>query len=205
MKKTVSILMLVFSILSFAQTPMTKAEIKDFVYQIIVENKKIKTLQSDFLQSKKMDFMDKPMESSGTLSMKMPDLLNWKFTKPFQMGVTFRDNKVYINNNGIKTSTNVKNEMFEKISQMISGSNNGQIFIDKDFSISYYKSSTENIAKFVPKDSKMKQYIREMELHFPKNKATVSEVVMHEKSGDVITIQFKNTKLNAEIPNSVFN
>lgn len=204
MKKIFPILMLLFSVLSFAQTPMTKAEIKDFVYNVIMQNKKIKTLQNDFVQTKKMDFLEKEIVTSGTMAMQSPNLLSWKYTKPYQYSVVFKNNKIYINNQGTKSTVNMKNEAFEKINQMMTGSATGQIFLDKDFEISYYKTANSNMAKFVPKVLQMKKYIKEIELFFPKNQATVSQVIMHEASGDNTIISFKNTKLNANIPASVF-
>ena len=44
----------------FAQnTAMSGAEAKAFVAKVSSETKEIKTLQSDFTQTKKMDFLDK--------------------------------------------------------------------------------------------------------------------------------------------------
>lgn len=205
MKKYILLFFLALSFSMSAQTLMTRAEIKDFVYNIIIENQKIKTMQTDFVQVKKMDFLDKAITTSGTMSMQSPNLLSWEYTKPYQYKIIFKNSKIYINDQGKKSTANVKNKMFEKINQMITGSANGQIFIDKDFSITYYKDRQKTITKFVPKNSDMKKYIQQIDLHFQNGKATVSEVVMHEASGDITTITFKNTQLNVPLSAAVFN
>ncbi len=99
----------------------------------------------------------------------------------------------------------MKNDQFEKISQMITGTANGKIFVDPDFAISYFKDAQYSIARFEPKVDKMKRYIKQIELYIPKNQATVSQVIMQEASGDFTTISFKNTQQNVSIPASVFN
>lgn len=205
MKNPILFLLILLSGFSLAQTPMTKAEIKDFVYNIITENQKIKTLQSDFVQIKKLDFLDKDIVTSGTMSMQSPNILKWQYTKPYQYSVIFKSGKIYINDQGKKSTVNMKSDQFEKISQMITGSANGKIFVDPDFAISYFKNGQYNIARFVPKQDKMKQYIQQIELHVDKDNATVSKVVMLEASGDTTSINFKNTQLNVALPASVFN
>lgn len=197
---------LLFSSLSFAQnTSMSAAEAKAFVTKVSAETKEIKTLQSDFTQTKKMDFLDKSIVTHGKMSLKTPNLLSWKYTKPYQYSIVFKDNKIFINDQGKKSSVDAKSKTFEKINKLIVGSSNGQMFNDPEFSVSYLKNAGSNIAKFTPKTSQLLKYIKQIELHFPKNQSTVSQVNMTEASGDTTNIVFKNTKINAPIAASEFS
>ncbi|WP_326981250.1 outer membrane lipoprotein carrier protein LolA [Chryseobacterium sp. MYb264] len=197
---------LLISSFFFAQnTAMSGAEAKAFVSQVSSEAKEIKTLQADFTQTKKMDFLDKSIITSGRMSLKTPNTLSWKYTKPYQYGIVFKDNKIFINDQGKKSSVDAKSKTFEKINKLIVGSSNGQMFNDPEFSVSYFKNATSNIAKFTPKTAQLLKYIKQIELHFPKNQATVSQVNMTEASGDTTNIIFKNTKINAPIAASEFS
>ncbi len=197
---------LVISNLFFAQnTAMTGAESKAFVTKISSETQQIKTLQSDFVQTKKMDFLDKNIITQGKMSLKSPNTLSWKYTKPYQYSIIFKDSKIFINDQGKKSSVDAKSKTFEKINKLIVGSSNGKMFIDPEFSVIYLKNSTSNIAKFTPKSAQLLKYIKQIELHFPKNQSTVSQVNMTEASGDTTNIVFKNTKINAPIPASEFS
>ncbi|MCD1115757.1 LolA family protein [Chryseobacterium turcicum] len=190
----------------FAQnTAMTSAEIKAFVSNISSETKEIKTLQSDFTQTKKMDFLDKSIVTYGKMSLKSPNTLSWKYTKPYQYSIIFKDNKIFINDQGKKSSVDAKSKTFEKINKLIVGSSNGKMFSDPEFAVAYFKNGTSNIAKFTPKSAQLLKYIKQIELHFPKNQTTVSQVNMTEASGDTTNIMFKNTKINAPIPASEFS
>lgn len=190
----------------FAQnTAMTNAEIKAFVTSISSETKEIKTLQSDFTQTKKMDFLDKSIVTYGKMSLKSPNTLSWKYTKPYQYSIIFKDNKIFINDQGKKSSVDAKSKTFEKINKLIVGSSNGKMFSDPEFAVAYFKNGNSNIAKFTPKSAQLLKYIKQIELHFPKNQTTVSQVNMTEASGDTTNIMFKNTKINAPIPASEFS
>ncbi len=92
---------LLISGLFFAQnTAMSGAEAKAFVSKVSADTKEIKTLQSDFTQTKKMDFLDKSIVTYGKMSLQTPNMLSWKYTKPYQYSIVFKSNKIYINDQG---------------------------------------------------------------------------------------------------------
>ncbi|MDR6085298.1 outer membrane lipoprotein carrier protein [Chryseobacterium sp. SORGH_AS909] len=190
---------------SAQNTAMTGTEAKAFVAKVSAESRQIKTLQSDFTQTKKMDFLDKSIVTQGRMSLKAPNTLNWKYTKPYQYAIVFKDNKIFINDQGKKSSVDAKSKTFEKINKLIVGSSNGQMFNDPEFTVSYFKNNGFNIAKFTPRSSQLLKYIKQIELYFPKNQSTVSQVNMLEASGDTTNIVFKNTKTNAPVPASEFS
>ncbi len=194
-----------FSVFSYSQTRMTNAEIRDFVYKVTYESAQFKTLQNDFVQTKKMDFLNKDIVTSGKMAFQTPNLLSWSYTKPYQYSIVFRNNKIYINDQGKKSSVDAKSKMFEKINKLIVGSASGNLFTDPEFNVSYFKTNSHNIARFVPKSSQLLKYIKQVEIQFPDGKTTASKVIMLEASGDTTTIDFKNTKVNAAVPASVFS
>lgn len=186
-------------------TTMSGTEAKAFVAKVSSETREIKTLQSDFTQTKKMDFLDKNIVTYGKMSLKTPNMLSWKYTKPYQYSIVFKDNKIFINDQGKKSAVDAKSKTFEKINKLIVGSSNGQMFSDPEFSVVYLKNGSFNIAKFTPKSAQLLKYIKQIELYFPKNQSTVSQVNMTEASGDTTNIVFKNTRINAPVAASEFS
>ncbi|KAA0127947.1 outer membrane lipoprotein carrier protein LolA [Chryseobacterium sp. SN22] len=192
--------------LFFAQnTAMSGAEAKAFVTRVSSETKEIKTLQSDFTQTKKMDFLDKNIVTYGRMSLKTPNMLSWKYTKPYQYSIVFKDNKIFINDQGKKSAVDARSKTFEKINKLIVGSSNGQMFSDPEFSVAYLKNGSFNIARFTPKSAQLLKYIKQIELYFSKSQSTVSQVNMTEASGDTTNIVFKNTRINAPVAASEFS
>lgn len=204
-KYTLSLVFVLLSLLAFSQTPMSEAEKKAFISQTSGESKAIKTLQSDFSQVKKMDFLDKDIVTYGKMTLKSPNMLSWKYTKPYQYSIVFKENKIFINDQGKKSTVDAKSKTFEKINKLIVGSASGKMFDDPEFIVRYFKTGSTNIARFIPKSQQLLKYIKQVELVFPKNQSTVSQVNMLEASGDTTTINFKNTKVNAPVSNADFS
>ncbi|MFY0481862.1 outer membrane lipoprotein carrier protein LolA [Flavobacterium sp. PLA-1-15] len=183
---------------------MSASEIASFKATVEKEAKNIKSLKTDFVQYKHLDFLSKDIETSGKMYFKQPNLLNWQYTKPYQYSIVFKNNKVYINDQGNKSTVDAKSKMFEKINKLIVGSVSGNMFDDKEFTITYFKNKDFNIVKLTPKTAAIKKYINQIDLHFPMSDTTVSEVKLTEPSGDFTRIVFKNKQLNAKIDDAIF-
>lgn len=189
-----------------AQEKMSTAEISAFKNSVNATAKSTKTLTTDFVQYKHMDFLSKDIETSGKMSFKATNMLLWQYTKPYQYSIVFKNNKISINDAGKKSQMDTGNsKMFAKLNKLIVGSVSGDMFDDAEFTITYFKDKDSNIARLVPKDAALKKYIKQMELHFEKKGNMVSEVIMTEPSGDYTRIVFKNKTANAPVPDSVFN
>lgn len=198
-------LIFVSNIMIAQEQKMSAAEITSFKAEVEKESKTIKTIKTDFTQYKHMDFLSKDIETSGRMSFKTPNLLNWQYTKPYNYSIVFKNNKVYINDQGKKNTVDAGNsKLFEKINKMIVGSVSGNVFDDKEFAISYFKTKEFYITKLLPKTKEVQKYIKQIDLFFPINDITVSQVKLIEPSGDFTKIVFKNKQLNAKIDDSAF-
>ncbi len=198
-------LIFISNIMVAQEQKMSAVEITSFKAEVEKESKSIKTIKTDFIQYKHMDFLSKDIETSGKMSFKTPNLLNWQYTKPYNYSIVFKNNKVYINDQGKKNTVDAGNsKLFEKINKMIVGSVSGNVFDDKEFAISYFKTKEFYITKLLPKTKEVQKYIKQIDLFFPINDITVSQVKLIEPSGDFTKIVFKNKQLNAKIDDSAF-
>ncbi len=207
MKIKVCFLLFFFSVFSFSQEQkMTDSEIVTFKKSVKEMAVKIKSLSTDFVQYKHLDFLSKDIETSGKMSFKEPNMLLWQYKKPYNYSVVFKNNKILINDEGKKSAMDAgSSKFFVKINKLIVGSVSGNMFDDNEFAISYFKNKTNTIAKFIPKDATLKKYIKQIELTFDTDNATVIQVKMLESSSDYTKIVLKNKILNAKIDDSVFN
>ena len=185
---------------------MTETEIVSFKKTVKEVATKIKTLSTDFVQYKHLDFLSKDIETSGKMAFKEPNMLQWQYKKPYNYSIVFKNGKIFIDDEGKKSAMDVSSsKIFGKINKLIVGSVSGDMFDDKEFVISYFKNRTNNITKFIPKDAALKKYIKQIELTFDKDDATVIQVKLLESSEDYTRIVLKNKILNAKIDNSIFN
>jgi outer membrane lipoprotein-sorting protein len=195
-----------FSFNSFSQEQkMSESEIITFKQSVAVMAKKIKTLNTDFVQYKHMDFLSKDIETSGKMIFKEPNTLLWQYKKPYSYSIIFKNGKILINDEGKKSTIDVGNsKLFGKINKLIVGSVSGDLFDDKEFLIAYFRTKEQNITKFIPKDATLKKYIKQIELTFDKDEATVVQVKLIESSADYTRIVLKNKVINAKIDEASF-
>ncbi|WP_394368123.1 MULTISPECIES: LolA family protein [Empedobacter] len=207
MKTKIFILFAFFHLTIFAQeSKMSNVEIENFKKDIITDSKKIQTLTADFTQYKVMSFLDKPIVSKGKLYLQNPKAMRWNYTQPIDYNVIFNNGKIYINDEGKKSSVDLQgNKKFEKLNQLIVGSVSGNLFDTNDFIITFAKTDKSRIAKLQPKLKDVKKYIKEIQLTFYSGQSTVTEVKLIEPSDDYTKILFTNKSLNKTINASVFN
>jgi len=200
------LLLVGFQFKSVAQEQkMSENEIVAFKQSVAVVSKKIKTLSTDFVQYKHLDFLSKDIETSGKMIFKEPNLLLWQYKKPYSYSIVFKNGKILINDEGKKSAVDIGNsKLFGKINKLIVGSVSGDLFDDKEFSITYFKSKDQNVTKFIPKDVTLKKYIKQIELTFDKTDATVVQVKLLESSADFTRIVLKNKVINAKVDEASF-
>ena len=195
-----------FTLTSWAQdVKMTAAETVAFKQSVNEVSKKIKSLSTDFVQYKHLDFLAKDIETSGKMVFKEPYLLQWQYKKPYNYSIVFKNGKILINDEGKKSAMDVgSSKIFAKINKLIVGSVSGNLFDDKEFDITYFKNKNQNVTKLLPKDVNLKKYIKQIELTFDKEDFTVVQVKLIESSDDFTRIVLKNKVLNAKIDDAVF-
>ena len=184
---------------------MPEKEIAPFKTKMTETAHGIKTMVTDFVQFKHMDFLSKDIESSGKMSFKGPNSLMWQYKKPYVYTISFNNGKIAINDEGKKSQVDASNsEMFKKINKLIVRSVSGDMFDDKEFDISYNKVMDQSSVTFKPKDASLRQYIKQLDLLFDAKDGTVSQVKMVEPAGDYTRILFKNKVLNEKIEDALF-
>lgn len=203
-------LLLIFLNVSFFKSSaqeqkMTENEIAVFKQSVVTVSKKIKTLSTDFVQYKHLDFLSKDIETSGKMVFKEPNSLLWQYKKPYNYSIVFKNGKILINDEGKKSAVDMGNsKLFAKINKLIVGSVSGNLFDDKEFTISYFQNKDKNVAKFTPKDATLKKYIKQIELTFDNDDATVVQVKLLESSADFTRIVLKNKVINAKVDEALF-
>ena len=212
MKYKFNLLMVIaaFSALPFLlyaqEQKMTAYEMAAFKKSVAAVAQTMHTMSTDFVQYKHLDFLSKDIETTGTMGFKSPAQLQWAYKKPYHYGIVFKNNKILIDDEGKKSKIDIGNsDVFSKINKLIVGSVSGALFDDQEFTVTYTKTPHQNIAVLSPKDAALKKYIRQIELTFDPQDATVVQVKLIESSADYTRIVFKNKVLNAKIDESVFS
>ena len=203
MRKVVYILFLNVLATS-AQTKMSATEANTLKNTVKALSEKTETITSDFIQYKHLDFLSNNIKSEGKLAFKSPNVVKWEYVKPFAYSVLFKDEKLFINDNGNKSDMDMgSNKIFKQLNQLITASIKGDMFDSSEFDVLYFKNDTNSEVHFTPTDEQFSEYIKVFHINF-NNKGEVQEVKMIEPSDDYTQIIFSNRNTNKPLSDEVF-
>lgn len=204
MRNLLYLVLLVTCVLQ-AQTKMTSQEISELKNQVKSQSDVTKTISSDFTQYKHLDFLSNDIITKGNLVFKAPNLVKWAYVNPFKYEVIFKDDNLYINDEGQKSDINLSSsKLFKKLNHLIINSVKGDMFDDDEFTIDYYKEAENFNVYFGPVNDKISKYIKEFRILF-NLKGEVLQIKMIEPTDDYTKIVFKNRVLNKTISDAVFS
>lgn len=187
-----------------AQTQMSSDEANALKVSIKQQADATTTITSDFTQYKHLDFLSDDIESKGKLAFKAPDLVKWEYVTPFSYSLIFKDNTLYINDDGNKRHMDVGgNKIFTQLNQLITASIRGILFDDDQFNISYFKQNGNSLVHFIPKDAQLAEFIKAFHMTFNPT-GEVIEVKMIEPSDDYTQIIFSGRETNQSLSDALF-
>ncbi len=208
MRNINGIILLFFIGISMSFTPgfKTVRNVQGLKATIKSKAKQLNTITSDFYQLKHISFLDSKIRSKGKFYFKKQDHLKWQYTSPYTYEVILSGGKVFIDDDGKKSSFDAKSSKnFTELNDLLVGSVTGDIFDSDRFSISYLQNDTYYVLTLSPKSVSMKKNLKKILIFLDKKNYSVAIVKMIEPSDDYTLITFKNKKLNAPLPSNTFS
>ena len=207
MLRSFVILLTCLSALSvMGQTKLTSEQEKQVLAKMDQSSNALRSLQCDFVQSKRMKILSKEMQSKGILYFKKPDKIRWQYTSPYDYTFIMNGDKVQIKS--AKSTKNIDiqgNKIFRQITTIILNTvTGGGIMNSADFNVELYKSGDIYFAKMLPKKKEVKQVYSSIEVYFNSALTMVDTIKMIEKSGEYTVVKLVTPKINAAINESVF-
>ena len=189
----------------YAQTPLSTADANTLITLVKGRAITTKTILSNFTQYKHLDFLTNDIVTKGKLTFKSPDLIKWEYKDPYNYSVIFKNETLYVNDEGNKSEMDIgSSKLFKQLNNLIINSVKGNMFDDAEYDISYFKLKDQYLVHFKPKDKKFAKYISNFHITF-NHEGDVDALKMIESSGDFTKIVFSNKTLNKPVDNAVFN
>ena len=188
------------------QTKLTSEQEKQVLAKMDQSSNALRTLQCDFVQSKRMKILSKEMKSKGVLYFVKPDKIRWQYTAPYDYTFIMNGDKVQIKS--AKKTKNIDiqgNKIFRQITTIILNTvTGGGIMNSADFDVELFKKGDAYFAKMLPKKKEVKQVYAAIEVYFNPALTMVESIKMIEKSGEYTTVKLLSPKVNTKINESVF-
>jgi len=190
----------------FSQTQLSAEEQQAFKAKVEATAKNTKTIVSDFVQTKHLSVLDNDIVSKGRLVFESPNNILWAYSAPLPYQVIFKDNKLFVDNQGEKDVINLdSNKLFKSFNNLVVNSIKGNMFDEAQFDIAYFKAESGARVKFIPKERRLRNYIAAFELTFSETSAQVEQVKLIEPNEDYTKIVFKNRKMNVQVDSALFD
>jgi len=165
----------------------------------------IHTIHCDFMQIKRMHYLDSDLKSSGKFWYHKPDKVRWEYVQPYEYIIILNQGKISLISNNTSNQYDVKNnKTFNQMNELIVGAVSGNIFDNSGYTTNTYENKDLYLVKLQPESTDIKQIIKEMELYFDKNSYTLKKLKIIEPNSDYSLIYFSNQILNEVIPENIF-
>jgi outer membrane lipoprotein carrier protein len=172
------------------------------------EFKGIKSISSDFIQTKKMSMFNRSIVLKGRLAIKFPHYFRWEVDEPVKTTVTAEGDfiKIWDEESGETQTTSTKNNPVVKNiwAQIDSWFMGKYAVLAKDYNISSVENKIPGglpLLIFKPKSKPLSSVIESVILNFDEPTADTSgrkylkRVIIEEKSGDSTIIDFSKVKI----------
>ena len=192
-------------VFAFPQEMRPMADTSAFKAGLEKFSKSTNSIQSEFIQEKKLKMLNDKVVSKGQLYFKKENKLRWEYAEPYSYIIALNNGKVMLKDEGKVTSYDANaNKLFLELNDILVTCINGNIFQSRKFSFRFLETEKNNVAELMPLSASMKNFIDKIILYFDRNDFTVTKVEMLEPSKNSTVILFRNKKLNAEIPDQFF-
>ncbi len=191
----------------FAETGEWKncANEKEVLASISEKSLSTNTIESNFIQKKKLKLLSETITSKGKFYFKKKDKMRWEYLTPFKHKIVMNGTKITIEDDGKKNSVDAgSSQLFLEINKMMSAALQGLLASSSDFSLKFYESSDFWMAEMTPKSKQLSKIIKSIEIVFDKKNKDVAKLIMKEVSGDESEIIFIEKSINKLVPDSLF-
>ena len=172
--------------------------------KINTKAKETKSISADFEEVMHSSMFKTPKKAKGKLLYKDPSKIRWEHISPKKQIILIDGAKARFQENGKEVTNPTANKVVKKIQGLMVQLFSGDFLNEKEFSVSYYESSSQYKLILKPKGSRMSRYISSIELLFSKKTALLDEMTMIETAEDKLVYSFSNTQTNGSISDSKF-
>jgi outer membrane lipoprotein-sorting protein len=188
-------------------TPLTTKDAEAFKSLLNSTTTAIHSIESDFVQEKKLSVLTTTLVSRGHFYYKRENNIRWEYLQPYRYLIIISKDKIFIKEEKNQKQYDIQsNNMFREMNRFISGCIQGDILKnDKEYKIGYFEDSGNYFVTLVPAAEKMRQMLHEILIWFDRDDLTVTRIRMLESGGDYTSIDFSNKRLNTDIPLEKFS
>ena len=166
----------------------------------------IKSISSNFTQEKVLTALTEKMTSSGTFQFKRDNRVRLEYIKPFSYLMIMNGDKMLVRDDQKENRMNMKNnKMFQQINKMMIDCIQGSVLESKEFATRIFENDKLYLLEMTPVSKSIKGFFETIVLKVSKSDYSLESMQMNEPGGDYTLMIFTDKKINANVPDQVFN
>lgn len=165
---------------------------------------KMNSISGDIRQEKSFAFLDDKLVSNGVFMYQKESKLRWAFSEPMEYIILINENSMRLKEEGEEKKYKGMNQILRQVKEIILGCIDGSIMSNSNYKTSFAQNADLIRIQLQPKAKNLKQFIKQIEVHFDKDNSSLKKVVLTDPSEDLTEIQFSNIVVNQKIDAAVF-
>lgn len=199
----IKLIPLLFCALIFATKTMAEEDIHAVLAGLEAKAAQVNSLESNFVQTKKLAMFDKPLILKGKIFLKKPGQFAWHQREPIRYSLVIKGGFVrqWDEETGRVQEVSVADNPYfsaalKQMTEWFSGSYTGLL---KNYAVTARKQNPL-VLEFIPRQgSSSFSLIKKVEVAFKEDERYIDEIYIEEKNGDATRLKFTETKLNVDI------
>jgi outer membrane lipoprotein-sorting protein len=179
-----------------------------FLQSIGKKTSNFKTLKTEFTQEKKMVMFKEKLIMKGRIFLEKPNKIAWHVDSPLRYSVLITDKLIRQwdeDTNKVQEVSLAKNPIFQNVLSQLTVWFSGEYGSLLDTNNVRVVKRDPLVIEFIPRDNNIsKKVIKSITITFREDQNYLQQLRIQEISGDVTTINFKNTILNAPLNSNSF-
>lgn len=168
----------------------------------------VRTIQSDFVQTKRLQIFASEVVSRGVMYLEKPDRLRWEYREPASQGFVvdgeeaFRWNEFTDGVERFSISEDVATRLVAE--QLLLWAGVDLKRLGRTFTLEVEQAEPP-VLSLRPRSEKLGGYLERIRVSFGEDLRAVQRVEILEKDGDSTELLFENVQLNEEMPQGAFS
>jgi outer membrane lipoprotein-sorting protein len=184
------------------------ADLQAFMQSIGKKASNFKTLKTEFTQEKKMVMFKEKLVMKGRIFLEKPNKIAWHVDSPVRYSVLITDKMIRQwdeDTNKVQEVSLAKNPLFQNVLSQLTVWFSGEYGSLLDTNDVHVLKRNPLMIEFIPRDNNVsKKVIKSITITFRDDQNYLQQLRIQEISGDVTTINFKNTILNSPLNSNSF-
>ncbi|MGE4441646.1 MAG: outer membrane lipoprotein carrier protein LolA [Desulfomicrobium sp.] len=180
-------------------------DIDAVLQELRVQATAVESISSEFSQESHLSVFEETIVSNGRFLFHKPDKLRWEYLHPITEGFALNGDQGVRWTETTKTAFSLRSDPLMNIvaRQLLAWAIFDLEWLSAEFDIALAGKSPV-VLKLVPKDPDTSLVLKHLLIEFSVSSNTVQRVEIHDQSGDLTRILFKNPHVNIPLGNEMF-